>query len=1113
MCRSSMSCLCRQFALTGMFLLGASAASARTCWIGGEAFRTESGWKTMGSTLVSKGAARADCQIELPDGRFAVWICFQGKVRLGLDAQTFELAQTGFAQWQLAGRITRRSGPVTVSMATAEGAEFHGLVFSSVAGFAPVVAPPPRSRSDGLCLSLDFDESAPSACRDAASGAELRTATPVERTRGPWGGALHCPRSGIRIENSPTFQNAVEALTTEAWIRPDAIGSYQAILFKGQRAAEIDAVHFHFGLADGKPEFKFKDAENVWRGLYRGTRYPLPVVPLGRWSHVAATFDKGKVCLYLDGRRAASAQTQPERLLPNVLPLGIGEGQAPGGGRAFEMSGLIDDVKIYDRALDPEQIAKEYQAGRGRHSESAVVAAAPDTQPVPRLDQKLPLVERYEKAIPKDTIGRGPTTAAVRPYQGVPALYINDKPVFPMAMIPIGHFPTDVCRDFAGAGVHLYSHIIWGWPPGAVTKDSEWWLGPGQYDWAKFDRQIQSIIEADPQAYIFLRLKLNAPMWWVKAHPDELSRTHDGPPGRQYSLASEEWEKLYEGMLRDQIRHIEAGPYAGHIIGYQPAGGDASEWYWFEHEKGLIDYSPAARRRFRKWLARRYGNDVQSLRRAWNDRQVTFESAAPPTPEARKATEHLFFRDAKQACPVIDFQRFLTDITVDQILKSCRICKEETRGQKITGVFYGYSFHYWPSRSELWNLGFLGLGRVLDSPQVDFLCSPTDYGLRRGGEPGNFVSAYTDSYHLHGKLYWDEADLRTHHYRGNEPYATRSLPETLAVIDRGFGYMLTKGTALWWFTLVGDHTFHQQEIMDRIARLQRAGEELMPQPKDHVRDVAVLADEETFFHLRMGSNALTRPLSRQLHKKLATMGAPFDLYLLSDVAHADMPDYKLYLFLNPYYLSDELRAAIKAKVRRNGAVAVWFYAPGFARPDGTRSDDHVTDLTGIRVRHADEERRLRPVLTNFAHPITAELDRSDVFERSEPIGPAFWADDPEATVLARLESDGQPAIAVRDFGSWRSVYCASPAMTTGLLRGLVRYSGGHMYSTSDDVFYANRRFAMLHTVTRGPKEILLPEPCHVYNVLDGSEVARNAKVIRAELPAATTRIYRLEKPR
>ncbi len=734
-----------------------------------------------------------------------------------------------------------------------------------------------------------------------------------------------------------------------------------------------------------------------------------------------------------------------------------------------------------------------------------------------RFEQKLKIVEEYEKNIPKDTIGAQKTTAVVKPHKGVPALWINDKPVFPMAMIPIGVFPKDVCRDFAAAGVHIYSHIIWssrsGLTGGAVlAKPSEihWWLGPGQYAFERLDRQIQTIIAADPQAYIFLRVKLNPPAWWRKANPDELTHYEDGSRGPQYSMASEVWEKTYERMLRDLIRHIESSSYAGHIIGYQPAGGSASEWYWWGFRKGMIDYSPAARNRFRKWLNERYHGDVQLLRKSWNDLDVTFETAEPPSGKARKQSEYLLFRDPRQAGHVMDFQRFLGDVTTHNIVKSCRICKEETGGKKIVGVFYGYSLYTCTGPNELWNCGYLGLRKVLDCPHVDFLCSPTDYAKRRGGTPGNFVSAYTASYILHNKLYWDEADVRTCLCTSREPWANRSLSETLSVFERGFGYMLTKGTALWWFTLTGDDTFHQDEMMEDIAKMQKIGENNMSVDKKPIHDVAVLADEESYYRMRMGVKELTQPLIRDMQLKLATMGAPYDMYLLSDIANEKMPDYKLYIFLNPFYVSDTMRDAIKKKVRRNGAVSAWFYATGFIKEDGTFSEEAICDLTGIRVRHKAEKGGQRLKITNFDHRITSDVSPSDRLGPTGELGPMFWVEDPEAVVLGHLVPDGPVGIAARDFGAWRSVYCAAPGMSTAVLRGLIQYAGGHVYSTSDDTFYANNNYLMIHTAKAGKKHIALPGPRDVYDVLQAKLVGRNLATIDVDLPAGVTRIYQLQ---
>ncbi|MCX7886206.1 MAG: hypothetical protein N3B01_02970 [Verrucomicrobiae bacterium] len=483
--------------------------------------------------------------------------------------------------------------------------------------------------------------------------------------------------------------------------------------------------------------------------------------------------------------------------------------------------------------------------------------------------------------------------------------------------------------------------------------------------------------------------------------------------------------------------------------------------------------------------------------------------------DLRKAAEHFVFRDPRKARCVIDYRQFLTDVTVQNIIRSCRICKEETGGRKIAGVFYGYSFHCAAERPiSLSNLGFLGLKQVLESPHVDFLCAPTDYNRRRGGEPGNFLSAYTSSYQLHGKLYWDEADIHTHHARERKPHATSSLAETLAVCERGFGYMLTKGTALWWFTLAGDNTFHDDAIMERIAQMQQGGQSTLAVDKSSASEIAVFADEESLLYMGTNSKALLQPLMSQIqmHYKLATMGAPYDLYLLSDLADTRMRDYKLYLFLNPFYLSDAMREAIKAKVRRNGAVAVWFYAPGYIREDGTFSVDAIHDLTGIRVRQANEEREFRLTITSHDHPITSELTRSTDLGRTQPFGPVFWVEDPQATALGKLAPDGKVGLAVKDFGTWRSVYCASPLVSTGLLRGLARYAGAHVYSTTDDPFFANRNFAMIHTATAGTKQIVLPRQCDAYDLLSGQLVGRRTTTISLDLPASTTRIFLLAAP-
>ena len=217
--------------------------------------------------------------------------------------------------------------------------------------------------------------------------------------------------------------------------------------------------------------------------------------------------------------------------------------------------------------------------------------------------------------------------------------------------------------------------------------------------------------------------------------------------------------------------------------------------------------------------------------------------------------------------------------------------------------------------------------------------------------------------------------------------------------------------------------------------------------------------------------------------------------------------------LNPFYLSDAMRDVLAAKVRRNNAVAVWFYAPGFVQEGGSFSDEAVRGLTGIRAGHLDEEGKPELRITRGDHPITAECGATTVLGAKRPYGPVFFANDPEATVLARLSPGDQAGLVVREFDRWRSVYFATPRLTTQLVRGLVRYAGGHVYSTSDDIIDASSRFVMMHSSSEGTKRIALPAPRRVTDVLSGRELGVRLDTIQFETSAGETRIFQLDEPK
>src|SRR5574341_104091 len=85
-------------------------------------------------------------------------------------------------------------------------------------------------------------------------------------------------------------------------------------------------------------------------------------VPQQTWSFIALTFDGTTACLYKDGALAGSTSFAPNKII-TVNKLQIG-GNTGGGNPALEryFNGIIDEVKLYNRALNEQEIAQEYQS-------------------------------------------------------------------------------------------------------------------------------------------------------------------------------------------------------------------------------------------------------------------------------------------------------------------------------------------------------------------------------------------------------------------------------------------------------------------------------------------------------------------------------------------------------------------------------------------------------------------------------------------------------------------------------------------------------------------------------------------------------------------------------
>ena len=325
------------------------------------------------------------------------------------------------------------------------------------------------------------------------------------------------------------------------------------------------------------------------------------------------------------------------------------------------------------------------------------------------------------------------------------------------------------------------------------------------------------------------------------------------------------------------------------------------------------------------------------------------------------------------------------------------------------------------------------------------------------------------------------------------------------MMHRSFGYSLTKDTGLWWFLIAGNATFHEPRIMKEVADMESLSRAALKRPVRLPGDVAVFVSEESFFHTNGGLFA--NELVNIAADVLTVSGISFDYYILPDIAHIDFPDYKVYLFLNAFRIDPEIRKAIDGKVKKDGKVAVWLYAPGYIGPDGLDLKG-IESLTGIRILEKNVSGKVSFArLTEPSGKITSEL--ASVPRSVYEVGPLFYADDPFVQVLSRT-ADNLSILVLKDMRTWKSIYSLLP-LSPGLIRGICDFAGVHVYSRSNDILSVNDRYLMLHAASPGQKVLFLPAGVRARDLFSGKEFLPEKGVFKDDFKMGETKIYELLK--
>lgn len=601
----------------------------------------------------------------------------------------------------------------------------------------------------------------------------------------------------------------------------------------------------------------------------------------------------------------------------------------------------------------------------------------------------------------------------VKRHNGILKIDIDGKLYNPYSFKSFRPNPNNV-SEFYDAGIRLFSVLTTGITSALGVPYSlygESWIGEGEYDFSKIDNQMDMFIENAPDAYFAPMIQLDTREWYLKLHPEKPnSFTH-----LSQIAHDDEWKKAAADYLKAVISHIEER-YQDKVYGYFLLCGTTTEW--FSH-KDFEEAHPIKERGYKTWCGD--------------------ENAKLPSLERLNLKGDIFLSESED--DVYKARKFHAETIADLILYFTNEAQSVIKHNKLLGLYYGYLLELGGER--LFNDGSLGYEKVFLSDDIDMICSPSSYAFR--GEKDSSAFMLTNkTLDEHNKLYFLEFDHITHvapdeiheNYNKNADNALivkipgaeskcKSEIDSLNLMYRDFLLCTANSTALWWFDMF-DGWFRSDGMMRAIENMIKIGTSLSARNTKSIAEMAVFFEGESMYRVRKSSKIATVTLS-DMRRTLAECGTAYDMYSISDLRLDCIDEYKVYMFVNQYDITDENKKMIEKRCKQEGKTIIWIYAPDYAKD---KNVENIFKMTGIEV---------------------VECENSHGDDISPPY---FKVSDNDAKVVSYFEDD--IVIAYKEAEGVKNVYVARPYISSSDLREILKIAGVFIYSDNEKVYtYAN----------------------------------------------------------
>jgi hypothetical protein len=218
-----------------------------------------------------------------------------------------------------------------------------------------------KSLSDGLVGYWKFDEGVGTTTADSSGNSFTTTLSGTLPTwaGGKYGIGLSFGGSNTyaSVSTSSTFDFLTSNYSISTWIKSTSSASNRTIVWKGNPFCDSCQGGYTLYLSGGKPYFVI-NLNNTTGNLYSASSTIM--VNDGQWHNLIAQRNDNKLQLYVDGNLSISSTLPAGAAFSDITGSTLQFSQG-----SFSFEGSLDEVRIYNRALNSDEIKQLYNYAPG----------------------------------------------------------------------------------------------------------------------------------------------------------------------------------------------------------------------------------------------------------------------------------------------------------------------------------------------------------------------------------------------------------------------------------------------------------------------------------------------------------------------------------------------------------------------------------------------------------------------------------------------------------------------------------------------------------------------------------------------------------------------------